>query len=329
MTKITDTDSIETIEHVWSVDEEWAVEAARAADRPLLLRGEPGVGKTQLAWAVAAKLKRPLVSYTVDARTESRDLLWHFDAVQRLAEAQVISNLYRSKSDLDAMRTEIEVKRFVHPGPMWWAIDWTKAAESLAPGHEVPKKIDGTPGTATDGVVVLIDEIDKAESDVPNGLLEAFAMRRFTPPGWDHAICAPPESAAQRPLVIVTTNEERLLPDPFLRRCFVLNMSLPEERESQKFIQHLVDRGNVHFQKSGGRVIGDDKAFQKLLVDAAGLLLKDRIAAKKKQLNPWPGLAEYLDFLRAILQLASEGRDYQEVFDMTSRFAFEKSRGVD
>lgn len=330
MTTIHNTDPLETITHVWSDDEQWAIDAALAADRPLLIRGEPGVGKTQLAWAAAARLKRALVTFAVDSRTESRDLLWQFDAVQRLAEAQVISHLYQTKEDLQAMRGEIDVHRFVYPGPMWWAIDWKTAEERLAPGHSVPCKVDGTPGTAIDGVVVLIDEIDKAESDVPNGLLEAFAMRRFTPPGHTAAICRRDDSHSQtpRPLVIVTTNEERMLPDAFLRRCFVLHVELPDEQQAQAFNRHLIERGRAHFQSSGDRILKDAEAFESLLLDAANLLRTDRIAARRNQHTPLPGQAEYLDFLRAILKLASEGRDYKEVFRKISRFAFEKSQGA-
>ena len=86
-----DSESGERITHVLEDREHWAVKGAMAANRPLLVRGEPGIGKTQLAWAIATKMNRPLVSLTLDSNTEARDLLWTFDAVQRLAEAQVAS----------------------------------------------------------------------------------------------------------------------------------------------------------------------------------------------------------------------------------------------
>jgi len=87
--KLSESGSGERIIHILEDREEWAIKGALAANRPLLIRGEPGIGKTQLAWAAAEMLKRPLVAMTLDSNTEARDLMWTFDAVQRLAEAQV------------------------------------------------------------------------------------------------------------------------------------------------------------------------------------------------------------------------------------------------
>ena len=98
--------------HLLEDKDEWAI---KAANRPLLVRGEPGIGKTQLARAAAADLKRPLVSLTVDANTESRELMWSFDAVQRLAEAQVASATTTDEAEL---QDRIAVKTFVRPGPI-------------------------------------------------------------------------------------------------------------------------------------------------------------------------------------------------------------------
>lgn len=331
MPPIIDTDPVETISHVWTPEQRCTVDAALAANRPMLVAGEPGIGKTQLAWETARELNRPLVTFTVDSRTESRDLLYEFDAVQRLAEAQVLSSLYKDDSKLEQMRQEIAVSNFVHPGPMWWAINWTSAEQHLRPGQHAPTKIDGSAATGTEGVVVLIDEIDKADSDVPNGLLEAFAMRQFTPPGFDEAVAVDMENVVPRPLVIVTTNRERMLPDPFIRRCFVLNLKLPEEKNEKEFKQYLKDRGEVHFKKSGPELLGSDEAFQALLDNAAGQLRVDRIEAKTKQTPPWPGVAEYLDFLRAILQQVSDGKDPEKVYEAMVEYgvAFRKQTGVD
>jgi MoxR-like ATPase len=92
-----------------------AVNAALAAQRPLLVRGEPGVGKTQLAEAVTTELRRAFYSFAVDARTESRDLLWRYDAVMRLAQAQLYAALH-SRDKIDIER-ELAVKNVVYPGP--------------------------------------------------------------------------------------------------------------------------------------------------------------------------------------------------------------------
>ncbi len=103
--------------HQFKSREVSAINAALAAGRPLLVRGEPGVGKTQLAEAAAESLERAYYPHVVDSRTESRDLLYHFDAVMRLAEAQLCGVL----KDRDLARQQLSVDRFVEPGPLWWA----------------------------------------------------------------------------------------------------------------------------------------------------------------------------------------------------------------
>jgi MoxR-like ATPase len=115
--------------HVFSEPEILAIDTALAARRALLIRGEPGTGKTQLAKAAAIALGRGFVSYVVDARTESRDLLWHFDAVARLGEAQVQGALSRDAADSATVREALAIENFVHPRPLWWAFDWQNAAD--------------------------------------------------------------------------------------------------------------------------------------------------------------------------------------------------------
>jgi MoxR-like ATPase len=273
--------------HVFEDDSRMAVKSALAAGRPLLVRGEPGVGKTQLAAATAKALGRPLVSCVVNARTESTDLLWHFDSVRRLAEAQVCGVLKLSPEELDE---KLRVTRFVEPGPLWWGFDWKGAKTHAAANHfDVPPFDEGI--DPEDGRVVLIDEIDKADSDLPNGLLEALGSGRFTPHG-----CPPVVMHDPAPLVIVTTNEERVLPDAFLRRCLVLHMSLPSTDDALRKL--LVERGQEHFPK-----LSED-----LLYEAANLLIEDRRAAS----TPKPGQAEFLDLLRAVQKLDEQKVDTAE-----------------
>lgn len=171
--------------HVFEATTIDAVNAALAAGRPLLVRGEPGIGKSQLARGAAKCLERAYIQYVVDARTESRDLLWHFDAIERLAEAQLCGAL---KEDPEAVRERLRVEKYLRPGPLWWAFDWKDAEKQagLAGGSPPPQRDGGKPGN---GCIVLVDEIDKAETDVPNGLLEALGGRTvhpLRPIGSDH-----------------------------------------------------------------------------------------------------------------------------------------------
>ena len=300
--------------HVFdTIDSIRAVNAALAARRPLLVRGEPGIGKSQLARAAAKKLKRPYLQHVIDARTESRDLLWRYDAVARLAEAQLSGALGRLE---EGIRRRLAVGNFLRPGPLWWAFDWRDAArqaDEIGEGAP-PKEGDADPDN---GYVVLIDEIDKAETDVPNGLLEALGSGEFTPLGRGQPVSA----VGEPPLVIVTTNEERALPDAFLRRCLVLHLKLPATRsELESF---LYQRGHAHFPHADRRVI--DRAV-KLLADQR--VPEDGSPPKTGPL-PLPGQAEFLDLLRAVIAMRPQNPDGQlQVLDEISKFALQKHPGA-
>ncbi|MCO6459717.1 MAG: AAA family ATPase [Pirellulaceae bacterium] len=290
-----------------------AVQAAHAARRPLLVRGEPGVGKTQLAAAVAKATGRVLISHVVDSRTEARDLLWQFDAVMRLAEAQL-----KATADLTPQEAsrELAVARFVRPGPIWWAFHWT-SAEAQASDSTSPLPAYDHDADPKNGCVLLIDEIDKAETDVPNGLLEALGARQFTPFGRQEPVVAEGEP----PLVIITTNEERTLPDAFVRRCLVLRLALPAART--ELIKLLVRRGETHFD---GRT-GLPAASPKLLQEAAEMLAQDREQAQDWQVKPLPGQAEYLDLVRAVLEMAPDKEQQQlKLLHSVREFALVKER---
>ena len=138
------------------------------------------------------------------------------------------------------LRERLAVGNYVRPGPLWWAFDWEDACEQ-ANRTRTPFPSCDPPADPRNGCVVLIDEIDKAESDVPNGLLEALGSGRFTPLGQTE----PVEVRGEPPLVVITTNEERVLPNAFLRRCLVLELKLPEDDSG--LIAHLIARAAVHF----------------------------------------------------------------------------------
>lgn len=300
--------------HVFAKREIQAINTALAAGRPLLLRGEPGVGKSQLAYAAANGLGRAIVAKTVDANTEAHHLLWHFDAVARLAEAQVQGALLGGCSDCrDAARKSVDenlaLHRFVHPQVLWWALNWRSAAKQAKIAKiDQPKQCPGyKPGN---GVVALIDEIDKADSHVPNGLLEALGAGSFKPFGLPERVFSDDRS----PLIIITTNEERRLPDAFVRRCLVLNMKLPKERKELQ--AHLLQRARAHFPG----------AEEKPLRRAAQMLIDDREGAQKENLLPLPGQAEYFDLLRAVQRLAPGDAPAQfELLEELADFALKKS----
>ena len=283
-----------------------AVNAALAARRPLLVRGEPGVGKTQLAEAVAVKLERAFYPFTVDARTESHDLLWRFDAVMRLAQAQLCAAL---NQDPESVERELAVQNFIHPGPLWWAFD-SESARVASTAGDIPMGHQNNEEREKNGWVVLIDEIDKAESDVPNGLLEALGAGQFTPFGYEQPVTI----TGVPPLIIITTNEERVLPDAFVRRCLVLPLELP--RRDEALIAYLKQRGQAHFGES---------TTDAVLLEAARQLVADRKAAEQQQLRPLPGQAEYLDLVRAVVGLAEGEVDKQEaLLASAARFALRK-----
>ncbi len=142
-----------------------------------------------------------------------------------------------------------------------------------------------SPATAGNGAVLLVDEIDKADPAVPNGLLEALGQGQFATP-WGESIAAPRNAVA--PLVVITTNEERALPDAFVRRCLVLRMEWPSQRK--ELLAALVERGLAHFPE----------AAPELLDQAAAMVADDRKIVAERGVCP-PGGAEYLDLLRAVL----------------------------
>ena len=181
--------------HQWSQAEIDALTLALSARRPLLVRGEPGTGKTQLARAAAHQLGWTLHATTIHPRFEASDLLYRFDAVKRLADAQ-------------AREPNLREENYWEPGPLWKAYDWPLACRygSCRP------KAESEAETKPKGHVVLLDEIDKADSDLPNSLLDVLGQRAFEIPALNLQFGAPQQ---QLPLIIITTNEERELPAAF------------------------------------------------------------------------------------------------------------------
>ena len=287
-----------------------AIRAALAAERPLLVRGEPGTGKSQLARAAAVKLGRAFVSTVVHGRSEPQDLQWRFDAVARLGEAQALG----AGGQGDVAKV-LDPQRFLSPGPLWWVFDWNDAARQ----HVDCKYADPRPpqpGWAPDwqpsaGAVLLIDEIDKADADLPNGLLETLGNGAFSVPYRQQPVGL--GANVEPPLVVITTNEERELPSAFLRRCLVLHLQVPKER--QAFIDWVMERAAAHSELDCAWEVWNEAAEQ---------LWLDRQAAEAQGVSR-PGLAEYIDLLRALTRLApGDVAEQHALLVHIARFTFAK-----
>ena len=288
--------------HQWSQNEIDALHLALACERPLLVRGEPGTGKTQLARAAAVALRWHLHPVTVSPRCEASDLFHSFDAVRRLADAQAAGFAGGGIRD-DA--------HYWLPGPFWRAFDWA-GAQAYGPSA-ASQQAEAQPAPA--GHVILIDEIDKADSDLPNSLLEVLGSREFPNPVTRAAI----RPTHGLPLVLITTNEERELPAAFLRRCVVLTLK-PE----QPYTRFLVKRGRAHFGPRAERP-ANECLDDEILQTAAAQLAEDRRHAVAAGVPP-PGLAEYIDLLAALRRLApGDEKAQMQWLDRLKHYVFRKN----
>jgi MoxR-like ATPase len=211
---------------------------------------------------------------TVSSRTTARDLQWRFDTVARLAEAELGQTALRP------------LAAYVMPGPLWWAFNGALAsrrglseAELLATDGKVGEVCDPSP-TPGERAVVLIDEIDKADPDVPNDLLVPLGSLRF------QVDDGPLVEATHPPLVIITTNEERDLPRAFVRRCVVHTLEQPRK-------ERLLDIARAHARD------GLDEAMFEMVYAEYVDVRQQRIDRHE----PPPSVAEFLDVLAACRSL--------------------------
>jgi MoxR-like ATPase len=217
-----------------------AVNAAVALERPLLVKGEPGTGKTELARQVAASLGMPILEWHVKSTTKAQQGLYEYDAVSRLRDSQ-----------LGDARVH-DVANYIRRGKLWQAF------------------------TAPQKVVLLIDEIDKADIEFPNDLLQELDRMEFHVYETGETV-----RAQHRPVVIITSNNEKELPDAFLRRCFFHYIRFPDMDTMRRIVE-------VHFPG----------IKEKLLTVALTQFyeVRDTPGLKKK-----PSTSEVLDWLKLLL----------------------------
>ncbi len=229
-----------TDRYVATHDLNLAVNAALTLERPLLIKGEPGTGKTMLAEEVARALGRPLLQWHIKSTTKAHQGLYEYDAVSRLRDSQLGDEKVR------------DIRNYIVKGVLWQAFE------------------------ADEPVVLLIDEVDKADIEFPNDLLRELDRMEFHVYETRENV-----SARHRPLVIVTSNNEKDLPDAFLRRCFFHYIQFPERETLEQIVA-------VHFP--------DLK--QELLAAALDAFLRMReIPGLKKK----PSTSELLDWLKLLL----------------------------
>ena len=185
-----------TERYIASRDLEVAVNACVTLERPLLVKGEPGTGKTMLAHEVAASLGHQLIEWHIKSTTRAQQGLYEYDAVSRLRDGQ-----------LGEARVH-DIRNYILPGKLWQAF------------------------TAPEPVVVLIDEIDKADIEFPNDLLLELDRMTFHVYETGETV-----TAVHRPVVIITSNNEKELPDAFLRRCFFHYIRFPDRPTMQKIVE--------------------------------------------------------------------------------------------
>ncbi|WP_022697188.1 AAA family ATPase [Euryhalocaulis caribicus] len=229
-----------TENYVATEDLRVAVNAAVALERPLLVKGEPGTGKTMLAIEIAKSLGCSLLEWHIKSTTKAAQGLYEYDAVARLRDSQLGDDRVH------------DISNYIRRGKLWQAF------------------------TSEERPILLIDEIDKADIEFPNDLLQELDRMEFHVYETGETI-----TAKQRPIVIITSNNEKELPDAFLRRCFFHYIAFPDEETMKDIVE-------VHFPDIKPRLVSEAmKAFFQLR-EAPGL--------KKK-----PSTSELLDWLKLLV----------------------------
>jgi len=229
-----------TAEYIATSDLSIAVNAAITLEKPLLIKGEPGTGKTELARQVASSLSVPIIEWNIKSTTRAQQGLYEYDAVSRLRDSQL------GNADID------NVTNYIKKGKLWEAF------------------------IADSKVVLLIDEIDKADIEFPNDLLHELDKMEFHVYETGQQV-----TAKQRPIIIITSNNEKELPDAFLRRCFFHYIRFPDQSTLEKIVE-------IHFPNIKKSLL--DRALTQFFE------IRETPGLKKK-----PSTSEVLDWLKLLL----------------------------
>ncbi|RCG30462.1 MoxR family ATPase [Sphaerisporangium album] len=262
-----------------------AVKVAIVTGRPLLLSGAPGCGKSSLASYVARNLGLAYHEFTVTDGAQPQELLYSVDTVRRFNDAQL--------GHLRTRGGDGALNEYIEPGPLWWCLNPETArlrgardgaaASTASPPLHLPGHTPGRPGA-----VLLIDEIDKADSSFCNGLLVPLGSRQFFVSAIDTLVTAAESQVPGSPLVMITTNNERDLPDAFIRRCVALSIPTPTQEK-------LVEVASRHF---GGQAERPETRRQIEIL--AARMVGDQNGGDTA---PQASIAEFLDLVQTLLSL--------------------------
>lgn len=241
-----------TDQYIATKDLQIAVNASITLQKPLLIKGEPGTGKTLLAYEIAKALDKPLLTWHIKSTTTAQQGLYEYDAVSRLRDSQLGSDKVH------------DIANYIKKGRLWEAFE----------AEEAP--------------VLLIDEIDKADIEFPNDLLQELDKMEFYCYELQQTVVA-----KQRPLIIITSNNEKELPDAFLRRCFFHYISFPDLETLKRIV-------NVHYEG----------LEERLLQRALHLFQKVR---ESRGLKKRPSTSELLDWIRLLLAARTTAEQLEQL----------------
>ncbi|MBV44946.1 MAG: ATP-binding protein [Rhodobiaceae bacterium] len=229
-----------TKDYIATKDLRIAVNASISLERPLLVKGEPGTGKTVLAEEISKALDMPIITWHIKSTTKAQQGLYEYDAITRLRDSQLGDERVK------------DVKNYIKKGKLWDAF------------------------TANERPILLIDEIDKADIEFPNDLLQELDRMEFYVYETNETIVA-----EKRPVVIITSNNEKELPDAFLRRCFFHYIAFPDNETMKKIV-------DVHYPDIKSKLVSESLKVFYQLREVPGL--------KKK-----PSTSELLDWLKLLM----------------------------